>query len=135
MDPQQTVAKNILLLGALLTILGLGTFALLRFDPAKWTALLPALFGVAFLVLGVVAQKQAGWYRYVFYAAIALAAFALLGATGGLIKTAALLMGNPVERPAAAVEQAVSAVLCAGFLAAAVKDLIQVRRTRVGEGA
>ena len=135
MDPRQTVAKNILLLGALLTILGRGTFAMIRFDPAKWTALLPALFGVLFLVIGAVAQRQQAWHRLMLYLAVGLALFAFLGAFGGLIKTAALVIGEDVERPAAAVEQAITAVLCAGFIATAVKWLVETRRAGVGEGA
>lgn len=135
MDPRQTAAKNILLLGALLTILGLGTFAMIRFDPAKWTALLPALFGVLFLVIGTVAQKQQAWHRPLLYLAVGLALFAFLGTFGGFVKTAALIVGEEVERPAAAVEQAISAVLCAGFIGAAVKCLVEARRAGVGEGA
>ena len=135
MDPRQAVAKNILLLGALLTILGVGTFAMIRFDPAKWTALLPALFGVLFLLLGGVAQKQPAWHPYLLYAAIGLALFAFFGTAEGLIETAALLVGEDVKRPAAAVEEAITAVLCAGFLGAALKGLYDTRRAKVGEGA
>ena len=135
MDARQTVAKNILLLGALLTILGLGTFAMIRFDPAKWTALLPALFGVLFLVIGTVAHKQPGWHRPLLYLAVGLALFAFLGSFGGLIKTAALVVGEDVERPAAAVEQAISAMLCAGFIGVAVKWLAEARRAGVSESA
>ncbi len=135
MDPRHTVAKNILLLGALLTILGLGTFALIRFDPAKWTALLPGVFGVLFLLIGGVAQKQHAWHPYLLYTAIALALFAFFGTSGGLVKTAALLVGEDVERPAAALEQAITAVLCVGFLGVAVKGIVETRRAKVGERA
>ena len=135
MDPRQTVAKNILLLGALLTILGVGTFALIRFDPARWTALLPALFGVLFLLIGSVAHKQQAWHRPLLYLPVGLALFAFVGTFGGLVKTAALLVGEDVERPAAAVEQAISAVLCAGFMGVAVKWLVETRRAEVSEGA
>lgn len=133
MDPRQTSAKNILLLGALLTILGVGTFALIRFDPAKWTALLPAAFGALFLLLGGVAQKQHDWHPYLVYTAITLALFAFLGTADGLVKVTALLIGEDVERPAAALEEAITAVLCAGFLGTAVKDLVVTRRAKVGE--
>ena len=135
MDPRQTAAKNILLLGALLTILGLGTFALIRFDPAKWTALIPAAFGVFFLLLGGLAQKQHAWHPYLLYTAIALALFAVLGTADGLLKVAALFAGDTIERPAAALEEAISAVLCAGYLAVAVKGIVVTRRAKVGESA
>ena len=129
------MVKNTILLGALLTILGAGTFALIRFDPGKWTALFPAFFGVLFLLLGFVAQKQSAWHRPLILIAIGLALFAFLGASGGLVKTAALLAGEDVERPAAALEQAISAVLCAAFLGTSLKSLVAERRTKVGEGA
>lgn len=135
MDPRSTVIKNTLLLGALLTILGTGTFAMIRFAPDKWTALIPAFFGVMFLLIGVVAQKQNAWHRPLILIAVGLALLAFLGASGGLVKTAALLAGEDVERPAAALEQAISAVLCAGFLVTFLKSLIAERRTKVGEGA
>lgn len=135
MDVRHTVIKNTILLGALLTILGVGTFALIRFDPDKWTALLPAFFGVTFLALGVVAQRQSAWQRPLILTAVGLALFAFLGGSGGLLKTAALLAGEDVERPAAALEQAISALLCVGFLAASLKSLVLERRTKVGEGA
>ena len=135
MDPRRTAARQILLLGVLLTILGVGTFALIRFDPSKWTALLPAFFGVLFLGLGAVAQRRPEWHRYAFYTAAALALLAVLGASGGLVKTAALIAGADVERPAAAVEQAIMAVLCVGFLGAAAKWFIETRRAHFSEGA
>ena len=108
---------------------------MIRFDPGKWTALIPAFFGVVFLLLGVVAQKQSTWHQPVMFVAVGLALLAFLGASGGLVKTAALLAGEDVERPAAALEQAISAVLCAGFLGTSLKSLVAQRRTKVGEGA
>ena len=135
MDPRQTATKNILLLGALLTILGLGTFAMIRFDPAKWTALIPAAFGLFFLLLGALAQRQRTWHPYLVYTAIAVALFAVLGTADGLLKVAALFAGDTIEHPAAALEEAISAVLCAGYLAAAVKGIVVTRRANVGESA
>ena len=135
MDLRSTLVKNTILLGALLTILGTGTFAMIRFDPGKWTALIPAFFGVIFLLLGVVAQKQNAWRQPAILIAVGLALFAFLGAAGGLVKTAALLAGAEVERPAAALEQAISAVLCGGFLGTSLKSLVAERRTKVSEGA
>ena len=135
MDPRQTAAKNILLLGALLTILGLGTFAMIRFDPAKWTALIPAAFGVLFLLLGGIAQRRQAWLPYLSYTAIALALFAFLGTADGLVKVAALLAGEDVARPAAALEEAITAVLCAGYLGVAVRGIVVTRRANLGESA
>jgi len=135
MDPQKTVAKNTVLLGVLLTILGLGTFALLRLDPGKWTALLPAFFGILFLLLGAIAHKPVVPFRLPVYAALVLALIAVLGTAGGLIKMASLLAGSEIKRPVAAAEQAVTALLCGGFLTMALKSLLNTRRTKVREGA
>lgn len=135
MNPQKTVAKNTVLLGVLLTILGLGTFALLRLDTSKWTALLPAFFGILFLLLGAIAHKPAVPLRLPLYAALTLALIAALGTSGGLLKITSLLAGNPIERPVAAVEQAVTSLLCVGFLAIVFKSLFDTRRTKMSEGA
>lgn len=135
MDLRSTVVKNTILLGALLTILGTGTFAMIRFDPGKWTALIPAFFGVLFLVLGMIAHKQIAWRQPATLVALGLALFAFLGTADGLLKVAALLAGEEVAHPAAALEEAISAVLCVGFLGSCLKSVVAERRTKVGEGA
>ncbi|MFQ5572259.1 MAG: hypothetical protein ACE5G0_21495 [Rhodothermales bacterium] len=128
------MARNTTLLGAFLTILGTCTFALLGFDVAKWTALLPALFGVLFLLLGIYAQKKEAWHRHLMHAAVVLALLALLGTSSGLVQTVALLKGSEVTRPAAAVEQSITALLCTVFLAGALRSFLTARRARVSEG-
>ena len=135
MDPRETATKNILLLGALLTILGVGTFALIRFDPAKWTALIPAAFGVLFLLLGSLAQRHRAWHPYLVYTALTLALFAFLGTADGLLKVAALMTGDDIKRPAAALEEAITAVLCVGYLGVTVKGIVETRRANVSESA
>lgn len=135
MDYRTTAAKNTILLGILLTILGAGTFALIRVSPARWAALLPALFGILFLLLGVLAQKKKNRYRIIMYSACGLAFAAIISAAGGLMDTAALIAGQDIERPAAAVEEAISAVLCAGFLLITIKAFIAEKRVKIGEGA
>ncbi len=130
------MARNTILLGALLTILGTGTFALMGFSSTKVTALLPAFFGVVFLLIGLLAEKKLAWRRPLVHAAAALAFLAFLGTATGLAKTLWLVSGGAVSRPAAAVEQGITAVLCLGFLSRAVKSFIEARRQqRVGEGA
>ena len=88
-----------------------------------------------FLLLGGVAQKQHAWHPYLVYTAITLALFAFLGTADGLVKVAGLLIGEDVERPAAALEEAITAVLCASFLGAAIKGIVVTRRAKVGESA
>ncbi len=127
------MARNTALLGALLTILGIGTFALLSFAPSKWTALIPAGFGIVFLVLGVLAQRKVEWRRYFIHAATALAVLAILGTAPGLVQTAVLLRGGEVARPAAAVEQGITALLCMAFLVNAIKSFLETRRAPVSE--
>ncbi len=129
------VVKNTLLLGSLLTILGAGTFALLGFDPAKATALLPAAFGVVFLALGGVATWQPAWGQALVATAVGLAGLAFLGAAPGLWEALELLAGRDVDRPAAAVEQGIQALLCFAFVGWACKQYLDDRRHVVGEGA
>lgn len=128
-----TVERNTILLGALLTILGAGTFAMMGFEPAKVTALLPAFFGVVFLLLGLLALKKPAWHKPLVLAAVVLALLAFVGTAPGLARALWLLAGGAVARRAAAVEQAITAVLCLGYVGRALKAFLAARR--VGQSA
>ena len=128
MDPRQSAGKSILILGALLTILGVGTLALLRGDPIQWASLTPALFGACFLALGLLVMKQLGWHRPLLFLAVALALLFVAGNMDGLAETAALLGGADLERPAEALEKTVAALLCVGFVGVSIR---RIRSTRL----
>lgn len=112
-------------LGAILTILGLAGYILSGM--ASWTALIPAFFGLPILIIGFVARKEAR-RKHAMHAASALALLGLLGSARGIPSVVTMIQGGDVERPQAAIVQALMALLCAAFVALAVKSFIDARR-------
>lgn len=93
------------------------------------TALIPAFFGVIFIVLGVVMRDESK-VKHAGHAAATLALLGLFGSVRGVPSTITLLQGGEVERPAAAVAQTIMVVLCIVFVALAIKSFIDVRKAR-----
>lgn len=110
------MAHNTIGLGAFLTILGLGTFALVNFDPILTGSLYPAALGSLFLALGVTAIRRPGWRTSAMYAAAILSLLALLVTAPGLLRAVRLLFGTSIPHPTIALEHGVTALVCAAFL-------------------
>lgn len=125
------MTKNTILLGFLLIILGVGTFALVGFATAKTPALLPAAFGGIFVGIGMLAVRQVTWRRVLVPTALALAGLLLLGTFPGLLNSLRVLVGGEVAHPAAAFEQGFVALLCLGYLGRAVKPVFDARREAI----
>jgi hypothetical protein len=117
------VPRITLVLGVILIILGgvcyLGT------DLVSWTALIPAIFGVVFMVLGLLGGKE-NLRKHAMHAA---AAVGVLGVIGGLVMVVQGLVGG-ITRPVAFWESAALAALCAVFVLLCVKSFIDARRRR-----
>ncbi len=111
----------------------LGVVAYLVTGMQSVTALIPAFFGVVFVVLGVV-MRDASRARHAGHAAAVLALLGLLGSARGVPSVIALAQGGEVERPGAAVAQTVMVVLCLAYLALAIKSFIDARRARDASG-
>jgi hypothetical protein len=94
------------------------------------TALIPAFFGLVFVILGLLSRRD----KLRMHTMHAAAALALIGcvvtAVMGVPKTVTLLSGGEVARPVAVIEQDVMAVLCAIFVALCVKSFVDARRRR-----
>src|SRR5688572_2296110 len=93
------------------------------------TALIPAVFGVLFCILGAVARDP-GKRKHTMHAAALLGLLAVLGSGRALTKIAPLMAGEPVERPSAVIAQAIMAVLGIIFVALCVKSFRDARRGR-----
>jgi hypothetical protein len=93
------------------------------------TALIPTFFGIPLTALGLLARDERR-LKLAMHLSTVLALLGLLGSARGIPGAVALAAGGEVARPAAAVVQAAMAVLCAAFLALAVKSFIDVRRDR-----
>lgn len=112
--------------GTALIVLGVGVY--LQTGSRSWTALVPAIFGIAFVALGALARRE----RFRMHAMHAAAMLALLGAVGtspGLARfLKRVVLGVQAERPAADMEQAAMFALSAIFLVLCVRSFIAARR-------
>jgi hypothetical protein len=104
-------------------------------DRRSITALIPSFFGIAFVLLGLVAFKE-GMRKHAMHVA------SMLGLIGFIFPTArafpgwmTYLQGGAVERPEALAEQAIMAGICLVFTALCVNSFIQARRARKREQA
>jgi hypothetical protein len=115
--------------GVILTLLGvIGYFAS---GGASATALIPAGFGVLFMILGLIARNQAR-RKHAMHGAAVLALVGLAATFTGALKAFTLMGGGTVERPQAVIAQGVMALLCLVFLIFAIRSFIQARRTPKG---
>ncbi len=113
--------------GVILIVLGLVSY--FATGMVSITALIPSFFGVVFLILGFAARKES-ILKHVMHGAALLALLGLFGSGQGLINVFYMLGGSSVERPQAAISQAIMAVLCIVFLAAAIRSFVQARQAK-----
>ncbi len=114
-------------LGIIFIILGLFAYFGLRAESV--TALIPAFFGVPFLILGLLGQKE-NLRKHAMHAAAALALIGFLGTVRGLIQFFSMLGGTEFERSAAITVQALMSILCLIFVILAVKSFIDARKAQ-----
>ncbi len=112
-------------LGVILIVLGVGGY--FGTGQASLTALIPAAFGLLFLVLGALARRP-HLRKHVMHAAAGLALLGVIGAFSGLIAVVRLLGGADLERPVASYAQTAMVLLCLVFLVLCVRSFIQARR-------
>ena len=93
------------------------------------TALIPAIFGVVFCLLGWLAGNER-YRKHALHAAVLVGVVGFLGSASGLAGLMRLIAGTGVERPAAVVSQSVMAVVMAVFVALCVKSFVNARRQR-----
>jgi len=114
-------------LAMFLIVLGGGGYAGSRM--ASPTALIPAGFGLVFLLLGWVAIYDAA-RKHAMHAAALLALVGTAATARGLMKLPTLLWGGEVARPLAVVSQSAMCLACGLFLIAAIKSFVDARRRR-----
>lgn len=113
--------------GVLLVVLGLGGYILTQ--GVSMTALIPAVFGVIQIVLGLIARQESR-RKHAMHIAAALGVLGLLGSFSGLVKVIASMTGAGLDRPAAAYSQSIMALLSAIFVWLCVNSFIQARRAQ-----
>jgi hypothetical protein len=107
-------------------VLGIGGFVLT--GSTHKTALIPCVFGVLFLVFGLLARKD-NLRKHVMHAAVLIALLAFLG-TARSLPHLPELFNRTAEKPAAIITQALNAALSLAFIFLAVRSFIQARRAR-----
>ncbi len=121
------MAKLTIATGILLILIGIGFY--IGIGEGSITALIPALFGLPILAFGLVARDEFK-RKHAMHAAVL---FGLLGFAGAFQmsfrKLMAMMQGIPVERPLAAVEQLLMAIICGVFVIACIISFIKARRT------
>ena len=92
------------------------------------TALIPCVFGVLFLIFGLLARKD-NLRKHVMHAAVLIALLAFLGTARSLPHLPELFNGT-AEKPAAIITQSLNAGLSLLYIILAVRSFIQARRAR-----
>ncbi|CAM8636143.1 hypothetical protein MCEMIH22_00823 [Candidatus Methylacidiphilaceae bacterium] len=92
------------------------------------TALIPCIFGILFLVFGLLARKDS-LRKHVMHAAVLIALLAFFGTARSLTHMPELFNGT-AEKPAAIITQSLNAGLSLLYIILAVRSFIQARRAR-----
>jgi ABC-type Na+ efflux pump permease subunit len=101
---------------------------------ASPTALIPAVFGILLVLLGMVARNPAR-RKMAMHIAVIVGIVGFFGSVRGLGATALMLTGQPAARPAAAISQAIMALLTLWFTVMCVRSFINARRAGTMEEA
>jgi hypothetical protein len=111
------------MVGLVLMVLGIASYWLT--GRTSVTALIPAFFGVAFVILAYVARNEAA-RRHAMHAAVALG---LLGLLGVLARAIPAIAAGQIARPAV-VAQILTAAVLAFYVYLGVQSFITARRAR-----
>ena len=107
-------------------VLGIAGFVLT--GSTHKTALIPCIFGILFLVFGLLARKD-NLRKHVMHAAVLIALLAFLGTARSLSHLPELFNGT-AEKPASIITQSLNAGLSLLYIILAVRSFIQARRAR-----
>jgi hypothetical protein len=107
-------------------VLGIAGFVLT--GSTHKTALIPCIFGILFLVFGLLARKD-NLRKHVMHAAVLIALLAFLGTARSLPHLPELFNGT-AEKPASIITQSLNAGLSLLYIILAVRSFIQARRAR-----
>ena len=112
--------------GAALLVLGVGGYV--GTGMTSPTALIPAAFGVLLVLLGLMARHPAK-RKMAMHIAVLVGLIGFAGSARGLGGAVTMLSGQPVDRPAAVISQAIMAILTLLFTLLCVRSFINARRS------
>lgn len=110
--------------GIALIVVGIGGYIVT--DMQSPTALIPAALGILLLIAGFVARNP-NLRKHAMHVAALVGLIGIGGTAKGAI---ALFSGAELARPAATISQAITFVLCLGFVILCVKSFIDARVLR-----
>jgi hypothetical protein len=116
-----------ILFGVGLIVYGIFLYFTQDSDPKSPTALIPAGFGAALLLFGLVAAFKDALRKHMMHAA---AAVGLIGCIGGLamgVPKLEWIAGKPAEHPKAVQGQVLLGLLCGIFVLMCVKSFLDAR--------
>lgn len=108
-------------LGILLILLGIISY--FATGMVSVTALIPAFFGIVFVILAWLSNRKPDWNKHLMHASALLAVIGIIGSIGGLFD----LLGGIVT--ASAIAKSIMALLLIIYLVFAIKSFIDARRT------
>ncbi len=124
------MAKITIGLGFVLIAIGLGSY--FGTGRASVTALIPALFGLPLLILGLVALSERR-RKTAIHIAVGIGLLGFAGTVRGLMKLPVLLTGGELERPTAVAVQSAMAIVCLVFVLLCVWSFIKARRASAAQ--
>ncbi len=80
------------------------------------TALIPCIFGLPVIILGVIGWWRSQYLRATSIAAIVIACLAFGGSVRGVMGLVTLIVGGEVTRPTAVIVQAIMAIASIGYI-------------------
>ena len=112
-----------------LVLIGLGVGLYMGTGRESVTALIPAFFGIAFVLCGLWGRSDK-WRKHAMHVAAVLSLAGMGGTARGLIGGIKHLTGTAAERPAAVLGQSTMFLLCLVFLVLCIRSFIQARKAR-----
>lgn len=113
--------------GISLVLIGL-TFYLVS-GRSSMTALIPAVFGIVLVLLGIVAERATS-PKHAMHMAAVVALLGIVGSLDGFPAFFRMLGGDSVERPLAAAAKVVMALDLATYLGYSIRSFVAARRAR-----
>lgn len=113
------------IVGIALLALGLGGYV--GTGATSATALIPAGFGVIYIILGIVAQRKPSARMHVMHLAALLSLAGIGGNVTAIVSVLRMLGGAEVAHPAAAFLRFIMAAICALHLIAAIRSFVLAR--------
>ncbi len=94
------------------------------------TALIPSVIGFLIVICGILGNNELR-RKHAMHAAVAIALLGFLACADGVLKSLRALTGAVVVRPEAQYEKALTAFICAAFVALCIRSFMDARRKTV----